>query len=71
MEVATDMGKRIFGQRWVKVQDLNPYEFRPIRLDFHVPFRCELGYGVKFLDKVDLLIDRMEVVDSQGMEGER
>jgi hypothetical protein len=70
IEVATDMGKRIFEKRRVSVQDLSLDKYRPIDLTFNIPFRFELGYRVKFLGKVDLLIDRMEVVESQGMEGE-
>jgi hypothetical protein len=71
LEVATDMGKHIFGKQKVMIQDLSPDEYRPVELVFQIPFRCELGYRVKFLGKADLLIDRMEVVDSQLGEGER
>ncbi|MHB8842777.1 MAG: hypothetical protein ACYC56_13500 [Candidatus Aquicultor sp.] len=71
IEVATDMGKRIFSQRKVKVRDLITDQYEPIRLDVKVPFPCELGYRVKFLSKVDVLLDRMEVVDAQkGMRGD-
>ncbi len=35
--------------------------YEPVRLDFKVPFQCELGYRVKFSGKTDVLIDRMEV----------
>jgi len=65
LEVATDMGKRVFGNRLVKVKDLTTDEYRPIEVNFTVPFRCEVGYRVKYLDNVDLLIDRMEVVDNR------
>jgi hypothetical protein len=71
LEVATDMGKRIFGKRLVKVQDLRADVYKPIRLDFNVPFQCELGYRVKFLGKTDVLIDRIEVSVFQESKGKR
>lgn len=61
LEVATDMGKRIFGHLGVKVQDLSPDEYRPLELTFNVPFRCELGYRVKYKGRADLLVDRISI----------
>jgi len=69
LEVATDMGKRIFSKRTVKVQDLKTDGYEPVRLDFNVPFQCEVGYRVKFLGQTDVLVDRIEVLDSG--EGQR
>ena len=64
LEVATDMGRRILNSRRVRVEELSTDGYRPVRVDFKVPFRCELGYRVKFLNQTDLLIDRVEVVSS-------
>jgi hypothetical protein len=61
LEVATDMGKRTLNSRKVGVAELAADGYRAIRLEFKVPFRCELEYRVKFLDKADLLIDRIDV----------
>ncbi len=66
LEVATDMGKRIFSKRLMKVQDLRADGYEPVRLDFKVPFQCEIGYRVKFLGRTDVLIDRMEALDSRA-----
>ena len=63
VEIATDMGKRIFEKRRVAVQDLSPEKYRPVELTFTIPFRCELGYRVKFLNQADLLVDRISVMD--------
>jgi hypothetical protein len=68
LEVATDMGKRIFSKRLVKVQDLRTDDYKPIRLDFNVPFRCELGYRVKYLGRADLLLDRVLVTDIKKVQ---
>ncbi|HMK65805.1 MAG TPA: hypothetical protein VK564_08415, partial [Thermodesulfobacteriota bacterium] len=61
LEMATDMGKRIFSQRKIKAQDLQADAYRSVDIDFEVPFRCELGYRVKFTGKADLLVDRISV----------
>ncbi len=61
LEVATDMGKRIFAGRGVKVQDLIVDGYRSIEVNFQVPFRCELGYRVKYLGRADLLVDRISL----------
>ena len=64
LEVATDLGKRILGKRLVRVNELRSDSYRAIGVDFRIPFRCEVGYRVKFLDKTDLLIDRIEGFNS-------
>ena len=61
LEVATDLGKRVFASRKVKVQELRTDAYLPIKLNFEVPFRCELGYRVKYLGRADLLVDRISV----------
>ncbi|MGC1404998.1 MAG: hypothetical protein WA974_18970, partial [Thermodesulfobacteriota bacterium] len=61
LEVATDMGKRIFASRKVKVRELRVDAYLPIELNFEIPFRCELGYRVKYLGRADLLVDRISV----------
>jgi len=61
LEVATDMGKRVLASRKLKVQDLRADAYRPIEVDFDVPFRCELGYRVKFSGMADLLVDRISI----------
>ena len=61
LEMATDMGKRVFASRRVTVQDLRIDAYRPIELGFTVPIRCELGYRVKFSGQADLLVDRISV----------
>lgn len=64
IEVATDMGKRIFKHRTVMVRELSTYRYQPIRLHFEVPFPCELGYRVKFLNQADVLVDKITVSPS-------
>jgi hypothetical protein len=59
--VATDLGKRVFASRKVKVRELRADAYLPIELNLEVPFRCELGYRVKYSGKVDLLVDRISV----------
>jgi hypothetical protein len=71
LEVATDMGKWILGKRLVQVRELRADAYQPIEVVFKVPFRCEVGYRMKFLDKADLLIDRIEVRSSREPKGER
>jgi hypothetical protein len=71
LEVATDMGKRILGKRLVQVKELRADAYQPMGVVFKVPFRCEVGYRLKFLDKADLLIDRIEVGSSQETRSER
>jgi hypothetical protein len=61
LEIATDMGKRVLAAREVEVRDMRGDSYRPIRVDFKVPFRCELGYRVKFFGQADLLLDRISV----------
>jgi len=61
IEVATDMGKRVLAARMIEGQDLKALAFQPIEVDFEVPFRCELGYRVKFSGKADFLVDRISV----------
>ena len=61
LEVATDLGKRVFASRKVKVRELRADAYLPIELNFEIPFRCELGYRVKYLGQADLLVDRISV----------
>ncbi|MBA4393066.1 MAG: hypothetical protein C0407_05890, partial [Desulfobacca sp.] len=61
IEIATDLGKRVLAFRKVKIQDLSAQTYQPIELAFQVPFRCELGYRVKYAGKADLLVDRISV----------
>jgi hypothetical protein len=61
LEVATDMGKRVFLKKIVPLKDLAQETYRPVDLDFKVPFRCELGFRVKFLDQADLWVDKISV----------
>ena len=61
LEIASDMGKRVLAVRKIKAQDLKANAYRPIEVDFQIPFRCELGYRVKFSGKADLLVDRISV----------
>jgi hypothetical protein len=63
LEVATDMGKRVFEKKIIIAGDLSSKEYRSMDLTFTVPFRCELGYRVKYLGRSDLLVDRVSVVD--------
>jgi predicted membrane GTPase involved in stress response len=53
-----------FQKEMVKVQDLRADGYEPVRVDFNVPFQYEIGYRVKFLGQTEVLIDRMEVVES-------
>jgi hypothetical protein len=71
LEVASDMGKRVLGKRLVQVRELRSDSYRAIGVDFRVPFRCEVGYRVKFLGKADLLVDRIEVGSFRETKGER
>ncbi len=71
LEVAADMGKRVLGKRLVQVKELRSDSYQAIGVDFGVPFRCEVGYRVKFLGKADLLVDRIEVGSSRETKGER
>ena len=69
LEVAADMGKRLFQTRKVRVQDLGSGEYRAVDLDFKVPFRCELGFRVKYAGRADLLVDRVSVTNNnKGQE---
>jgi hypothetical protein len=61
LEVATDMGKRIFNERKIKIRDLSSTAYRGLEIDFTVPFRCEAGFRVKFAGKANLLVDRITV----------
>lgn len=61
LEVATDLGKRVFASRKVKARELRADAYVSIELNFEVPFRCELGYRVKYSGKADLLVDRISV----------
>lgn len=61
LEVATDLGKRVFASRKVNLRELRDDAYLPIELNFEIPFRCELGYRVKFLGRTDLLVDRISV----------
>jgi hypothetical protein len=46
------------------VRELSTYRYQPIRLHFEVPFPCELGYRVKFLNQADVLVDKITVSPS-------
>lgn len=61
LEVATDMGKRVFSSRKVFIPELRADRYQAIEVDFNVPFRCELGFRVKYLGGADLLVDRIAV----------
>lgn len=63
LEVATDMGKRLFNKRVVLADELSVEDYRPLVMDFEVPFRCEIDFRVKFLSQADLWVDRIEVLD--------
>jgi len=61
LEIATDLGKRVLASRIVSIEDLKIRNYRTIEVGFEVPFRCELGYRVKFAGKADLLVDRIAI----------
>jgi hypothetical protein len=69
LEVATDLGKRVLEKRLIQIRDLKSDAYQKVRVVFKVPFRCEVGYRVKFLDKADLLIDRIEVFGFREYKG--
>ncbi|MEW6184245.1 MAG: hypothetical protein AB1585_00735 [Thermodesulfobacteriota bacterium] len=70
IEVATDMGKRIFNKKLVKAEELRTDRYQPVRLHFEIPFPCELEYRVKFLDQADILVDRITVSPSETRKNE-
>jgi hypothetical protein len=61
VDLCTDAGKRILGSRKLRVRDLQAAAFTPVSVDFKVPFRCEIETRVLFLEKKDLLLDRIEI----------
>jgi hypothetical protein len=61
LDLCTDAGKRILGSRKLQVRDLQAAAYTPVTVDFKVPFRCEIETRVLFLQKKDLLLDRIEI----------
>ncbi|MBI5603696.1 MAG: hypothetical protein HY879_10095 [Deltaproteobacteria bacterium] len=61
LDLCTDAGRRILGSRKLKVQDLKADAYTPVVVDFKVPFRLEIESRVLFLEKEDLLVDRIEI----------
>ncbi|MBI4765572.1 MAG: hypothetical protein HY787_13370 [Deltaproteobacteria bacterium] len=59
--VASDMGKHLFKKRRVTAGDLTGERYKPVAMDFEVPFRCEVDFRVKFESQADVWIDRIEV----------
>jgi hypothetical protein len=49
------------GSRKLRVRDLTADVYTPVAVDFKVPFRCEIETRVLFLEKKDLLVDRIEI----------
>ncbi|MFH0789909.1 MAG: hypothetical protein V2B13_20145 [Pseudomonadota bacterium] len=60
--IASDMGKHLFKKRWVSAGDLSLEGYRPLGMDFEVPFRCEVDFRVKFESQSDVWVDRIEVL---------
>lgn len=61
VDLCTDAGRRILGSRKLRVRDLQANAYTPVAVDFKVPFRCEIETRVLFLEKKDLLVDRIEI----------
>ena len=61
LDLCTDAGRRLLGSRKLRVRDLQAAAYTPVAVDFKVPFRCEIETRVLFLEKKDLLVDRIEI----------
>jgi hypothetical protein len=61
LDLCTDGGRRLLGSRKLRVRDLKANAYTPVAVDFKVPFRCEIETRVLFLEKKDLLVDRIEI----------
>lgn len=61
LDLCTDAGRRILGSRKLRVRDLKTDAYTPVVVDFKVPFLCEIESRVLFLEKEDLLVDRIEI----------